>query len=274
MTRSDKFCTYRFFVAVNFEKRQMVTIFVYMSQRYTHTKEEIAELLNLAESAIAILLDDLKPKVGVALKSSTDIKVNKSKEKDLVTESIEEQLRKSRERIMRLKEMSIKLQAGNISDFRDISAYQMKAGPQPQGVSNSYSQLLANTVQQFNFVTEFDSVRLARKGFPKSVLLSLAKKISLNIQELANILHISERTLQRYDDNAIIKTEYAEKAVELARLYTRGEEVFGSMDKFKIWVKTPGYVFKGEAPVTILDTSAGFDMVFRELGRIEHGIFA
>jgi uncharacterized protein (DUF2384 family) len=26
--------------------------------------------------------------------------------------------------------------------------------------------------------------------------------------------------------------------------------------------------------VSILDTSAGFDMVFRELGRIEHGIFA
>ena len=122
--------------------------------------------------------------------------------------------------------------------------------------------------------TDFDIINLARKGFPKSVLLSLAKKISLNIQELANILHISERTLQRYDDDAIIKTEYAEKAVELARLYTRGDEVFGSMDKFKIWIKTPSYVFKGEAPVTILDTSAGFDMVFKELGRIEHGIFA
>ncbi|MDN5284132.1 MAG: putative toxin-antitoxin system antitoxin component, family [Mucilaginibacter sp.] len=121
---------------------------------------------------------------------------------------------------------------------------------------------------------DFDIIKLARQGFPKRVLLSLAKKISLNIQELANILHISERTLQRYDDDAIIKTEYAEKAVELARLYTRGEEVFGSMDKFKIWIKTPGHVFKGEAPVTILDTSAGFDMVFKELGRIEHGIFA
>jgi putative toxin-antitoxin system antitoxin component (TIGR02293 family) len=122
--------------------------------------------------------------------------------------------------------------------------------------------------------SDFDIIKLARQGFPKKALLALAKKISLNIQELANILHISERTLQRYDDDAIIKTEYAEKAVELARLYTRGEEVFGSMDKFKLWVKTPGHVFKGEAPVTILDTSAGFDMVFKELGRIEHGIFA
>ncbi|WP_224746345.1 type II RES/Xre toxin-antitoxin system antitoxin [Mucilaginibacter glaciei] len=121
--------------------------------------------------------------------------------------------------------------------------------------------------------SDLDIISLARRGFPKKSLLALAKIISLNIQELANILHISERTLQRYEDDAIIKTEYAEKAVELARLYTRGEEVFGSIDKFKLWVKTPSLVFDGEAPVSFLDTSAGFDMVFNELGRIEHGIF-
>lgn len=121
--------------------------------------------------------------------------------------------------------------------------------------------------------SDLDIITLARQGFPKKALLALAQKISLNIQDLANILHISERTLQRYEDDAIIKTEYAEKAVELARLYTRGEEVFGSIDKFKLWVKTPSLVFDGEAPVSFLDTSAGFDMVFNELGRIEHGIF-
>ena len=97
--------------------------------------------------------------------------------------------------------------------------------------------------------------------------------ISINLQELASILHISERTLQRYEENEIIKTEYAEKAVELARLYIRGQEVFGSSDKFKLWMKAPSLVFNGETPISFLDTSAGFDMVFTELGRIEHGIF-
>jgi putative toxin-antitoxin system antitoxin component (TIGR02293 family) len=142
-----------------------------------------------------------------------------------------------------------------------------------QGSSTPFYNLLGGS-KSAKSSTDFDVITLARQGFPKKALLALAKKISLNIQELANILHISERTLQRYEDDAIIKTEYAEKAVELARLYTRGEEVFGSMDKFKTWVKTPGHVFKGEAPITILDTSAGFDLVFKELGRIEHGIFA
>lgn len=141
------------------------------------------------------------------------------------------------------------------------------------GSFNPFYNLLGES-KSVKLSNDFDIVRFAREGFPKRVLLALAKKISLNIQELSNILHISERTLQRYDDDAIIKTEYAEKAVELARLYTRGDEVFGSMDKFKLWVKAPSIVFNGEAPVSMLDTSAGFDMVFKELGRIEHGIFA
>jgi len=123
-------------------------------------------------------------------------------------------------------------------------------------------------------VNDFEVIKLARQGFSKRVLLALANKISLSIQELAYVLHISERTLQRYNDDDLIKAEYAEKAVELARLYTRGEEVFGSMEKFKLWIKYPSLVFNGEAPVSLLDTSAGFDMVFKELGRIEHGIFA
>jgi putative toxin-antitoxin system antitoxin component (TIGR02293 family) len=141
------------------------------------------------------------------------------------------------------------------------------------GSLNPFSNLLGGS-QSANAGNDFDTIKFAREGFPKKVLLALAKKISLSLQELAYILHISERTLQRYDDDVIIKTEYAEKAVELARLYTRGQEVFGSMDKFKLWIKAPSLIFNGEAPVSLLDTSAGFDMVFTELGRIEYGIFA
>jgi len=143
-----------------------------------------------------------------------------------------------------------------------------------QSKNSLFSGLFAGNARQFQSATDFDILQLTRNGLKKNLLLSLAKKISLTLQELADIMHISERTLQRYDDDAIIKSEYAEKAVELARLYTRGEDVFGSLDKFKTWMKTPLHVFKGETPVSLLDTSVGFDIVFKELGRIEHGIFA
>jgi putative toxin-antitoxin system antitoxin component (TIGR02293 family) len=142
-----------------------------------------------------------------------------------------------------------------------------------QSKGSLFNNLFGNSSRQVSSMTDLDMLQLTRNGFPKSLLLSFAKRISLTMQEFADIMHISERTLQRYDDNAIIKTEYAEKAVTLARLYTRGEEVFGSLDKFKTWMKTPLHVFKGETPVSLLDTSMGFDMIFKELGRIEHGIF-
>jgi putative toxin-antitoxin system antitoxin component (TIGR02293 family) len=142
-----------------------------------------------------------------------------------------------------------------------------------QGSGNPFYGLLSG-IKPISLSTDFNIVQLTRQGLPKRVLLSLAKKISITIQELANIMHISERTLQRYDDEEIVKTEYAEKAISLARLYVRGDEVFGSMDNFKIWMKTPSLIFNGESPLSILDTSIGFDMVLTELGRMEHGIFA
>ncbi|MEO6980810.1 MAG: cell division protein FtsZ, partial [Mucilaginibacter sp.] len=41
-------------------------------------------------------------------------------------ESIEEQLRKSRERIMRLKDLSMKLRSGNIQELESVPAYKRK----------------------------------------------------------------------------------------------------------------------------------------------------
>ncbi|HVV55343.1 MAG TPA: MbcA/ParS/Xre antitoxin family protein [Mucilaginibacter sp.] len=143
-----------------------------------------------------------------------------------------------------------------------------------QSKGSLFNGLFGSAGKPATAITDFDMLKLTRDGLPKRLLLLLAKKISLTLQEFADILHISERTLQRYDDDTVIKTEYAEKAVELARLYTRGEEVFGSIEKFKIWMRTPLVVFHGDTPLSLLDTSIGFDLVFKELGRIEHGIFA
>ena len=122
--------------------------------------------------------------------------------------------------------------------------------------------------------TDFDLLNLARKGVSKRALLSLAKQISLTIQELAGIMHISERTLQRYTPATLIKTEHAEKAIELARLYQRGTEVFGTMENFNDWMKTPNYTLNGEAPLSLLDTSIGFELILQTLGRIEYGVFS
>jgi putative toxin-antitoxin system antitoxin component (TIGR02293 family) len=141
------------------------------------------------------------------------------------------------------------------------------------GALNS-SSLVGLLDSSYAVSTDFDLLNLARKGVSKKALVSLAKQISLTIQEVAGIMHISERTLQRYTPATLIKTEHAEKAIELARLYQRGTEVFGTMDNFNDWMKTPNYTLNGETPLNLLDTSIGFELILQTLGRIEYGVFS
>lgn len=137
-----------------------------------------------------------------------------------------------------------------------------------------YSPLVAMAGSQYANPTDFDLLSLARKGISKKSLLALAKQISLTIEEIATVLHISERTLQRYTPSTLVKTEHADRAIELARLYERGAEVLGSSKAFDTWMRSPNYALNNEIPLSLLDTSIGFDLILQILGRIEHGVFS
>jgi putative toxin-antitoxin system antitoxin component (TIGR02293 family) len=141
------------------------------------------------------------------------------------------------------------------------------------GLAN-YTPMVAMMGNEYANPSDFDLLKLARKGISKKSLLALAKKISLTIEEVASVLHISERTLQRYTPQTLVKTEYADRAIELALLYERGIEVLGSERAFSSWIKSPNFALGGEIPFNLLDTRIGFTMVLDILGRIEHGIFS
>ncbi|RNL54243.1 type II RES/Xre toxin-antitoxin system antitoxin [Pedobacter jejuensis] len=134
--------------------------------------------------------------------------------------------------------------------------------------------MVAMMGSQYAHPTDFDLLNLARKGISKKSLTALAKQISLTIEEVANVLHISERTLQRYTPTTLVKTEHADRAIELARLYERGTEVLGSIKAFNVWLKEPNLALNGEIPFNLLDTRIGFEMVLNILGRIEYGVFS
>ena len=143
----------------------------------------------------------------------------------------------------------------------------------PYGLSN-YTPMVAMMGNQYANPSDIDLLKLARKGIAKKSLLALAKQISLTIEEVASVLHISERTLQRYTPTTLVKTEYADRAIELALLYQRGIEVLGSEKAFSNWIKSPNFALGGEVPFNLLDTRIGFTMALDILGRIEHGVFS
>jgi len=57
-------------------------------------------------------------------------------------------------------------------------------------------------------------------------------------------------------------------------LYKRGVHVFGKEENFYSWMGAKSIALGGVRPKDLLDNSFGISMVYDELGRIEHGIFA
>jgi putative toxin-antitoxin system antitoxin component (TIGR02293 family) len=105
-------------------------------------------------------------------------------------------------------------------------------------------------------------------------LTNLTEKLSLNLQEMGEILHVSLRTLQRYAPNKVLDSDASAKALNLAALQTHGMEVFGSEIDFNEWLRTPVPHLGNKTPLSYLDTPFGFTLVEQTLGRIEHGLFA
>ena len=119
-----------------------------------------------------------------------------------------------------------------------------------------------------------DFIAHIRAGIPKKALDYLAGIIGFSDIEMAEILHTSDRTLRRYTPSQKLNAEQSERIIELARLYTRGAEVFDDLDQFKTWMFTPVDALGAKRPKEFLDTSIGIGLLMEELGRIEHGIFA
>ncbi len=120
----------------------------------------------------------------------------------------------------------------------------------------------------------YDFIELSRNGINKKNLLFLAKKIEFDLKELASILHISERTLQRYTTSKILSPDVSERAIQLARLYCKGEDVFGDLEQFKKWMQYPSTALGMKKPKELLDTTFGFQLLNEELTKIEYGIFS
>lgn len=119
-----------------------------------------------------------------------------------------------------------------------------------------------------------DLIEMARTGIPKNAVLKMTKQLSSSGKELAIIINLSERTLQRYPDNKKLEKTASEKAIQLAKLYERGNKVWDDLERFKGWMRHPNPFLGSKTPLEILDTSFGFEMVLDEIGRIEHGILA
>jgi putative toxin-antitoxin system antitoxin component (TIGR02293 family) len=112
-------------------------------------------------------------------------------------------------------------------------------------------------------------------GIPVSAVYELIGVTHLKKEFIARMLNISSKTLDRY---RLIEKRLTPAASELMlklfSLYKQGEKIFGNSVEFQKWVEEPAYGLGYKVPKSIIQTSAGIELVMDELIRIEFGDLA
>ncbi|MEP6951512.1 MAG: antitoxin Xre-like helix-turn-helix domain-containing protein [Ginsengibacter sp.] len=113
------------------------------------------------------------------------------------------------------------------------------------------------------------------KEFTYHEFKKISDKAELTQKEWSEILHISERTLQRYaKDNSAFNFSVIDRILLIEKVLKKGIEVFGSVIDFITWLKNDPISIEGELGLYSLASFDGITKVLNQLGRIEYGILA
>jgi putative toxin-antitoxin system antitoxin component (TIGR02293 family) len=113
------------------------------------------------------------------------------------------------------------------------------------------------------------------KSFTFNDFKKIADKVDFTQKEWSDILHISERTLQRYGHaNGTFNTGVIDRILQINKVFDRGKEVFGSYERFNLWLRDHPYMLEGRLSIHSLASFEGINLVLTQIGRIEHGILA
>lgn len=113
------------------------------------------------------------------------------------------------------------------------------------------------------------------KEFTFNNFKKIASKTDFTQKEWSDILHISERTLQRYSkENSAFSFSVTDRILQIDKVFERGLEVFGSYTKFNLWLRSNPHMLEGRLSLHSLASFEGINNVLTQVGRIEHGILA
>lgn len=118
---------------------------------------------------------------------------------------------------------------------------------------------------------QMEVISRIRIGVKKKEWKELISEIGSSEKELENILPTSISSMQK---KAVYSQETSERIYELASLYGLGYNVFDSKEDFKSWLYTPSKALGDKPPFELLDSSLGFDMVEKEIVRIQYNVYS
>lgn len=122
--------------------------------------------------------------------------------------------------------------------------------------------------------TDIDLIALGDQGLSKTALDNLAKFLALSLAQMAALLSLSERTLQRYDAKTRFNRLVSEHILHIAEVAVKGVDVFEDKSLFLKWLHHPNIALGNTPPIDLLKSRFGANMILQELGRMEHGVLS
>lgn len=121
--------------------------------------------------------------------------------------------------------------------------------------------------------TVADRISQVREGLPISELSNLATALKISRDQLAVILGVTTRTLQRKaEEDQRLGPVASDRLARVQRILSLAIDVLGDGEKASRWMIAASRPLEGQLPLQLLDTDIGTQRVEQELYQIKYGI--
>ncbi|MBK5540164.1 DUF2384 domain-containing protein [Pseudomonas sp. TH05] len=123
----------------------------------------------------------------------------------------------------------------------------------------------------------FEVHELIEKGFPSDAVINFVQSVTRfkDKQVFGKIIGLSERTVQRRIKNPEpLTSEQSSSAWRLAKVLSKAEGVLGDLQEAANWMVTPALGLENRAPIDLLTTQVGFELVDDFLTRMDYGVYS
>lgn len=123
----------------------------------------------------------------------------------------------------------------------------------------------------------FEVHELIERGFPSDAVINFVQSVTRfkDKQVFGKIIGLSDRTVQRRIKNPEpLTSEQSSSAWRLAKVLSKAEGVFGDLQEAANWMVTPALGLEGRAPIDLLTTQVGFELVDDFLTRMDYGVYS
>ena len=106
-----------------------------------------------------------------------------------------------------------------------------------------------------------------------SVVPEMALGVGVGQDKLLEMLQLSRSTIKgRISKKETLSPMEADRVYRLMQLLTRAVGALGSEENATSWLRQELRALGGAAPIELLDTEPGYELVMDTLGRIEAGV--